>query len=413
MRKTVLLLAIFFAAIIFSPGCSKSEGGLKSGTWRATLQTQSKAEIPFNFILSDSSGQHLIHIINADERLRVEDITVKDDSIFIKLPLFDSEIRAQIRKNTLVGRWIKHLPEKTTTMPFRAEAATEWRFFNASGKPGTRVSGRWSVIFYDETQKDTTLAIGEFRQQQRKVTGSFLTSTGDYRFLEGILSGNKLYLSTFDGSHAYLLTGTLNKDNTISDGLFYAGYSTIRNWTARKDANAMLPDAYALTSLKSGEDRLNFQFPDLQGNQVSLSDKKFTGKVVIVQFLGSWCPNCMDETAYLSSFYNQYRGKGVEVIGLAYERTNDIEKSKKSVEQLQKRFSVAYPLLITGYTNKEVLKSMPSLNDFKAFPTTALIDKKGKVRKIHTGFSGPGTGEHYEQFKQEFEQQVKNLLAEN
>ena len=52
------------------------------------------------------------------------------------------------------------------------------------------------------------------------------------------------------------------------------------------------------------------------------------------------------------------------------------------------------------------------LKDIIGFPTTIIIDKKGDVRKIHTGFSGPGTGEHYIEFISEFEKLTNDLLAE-
>ena len=79
------------------------------------------------------------------------------------------------------------------------------------------------------------------------------------------------------------------------------------------------------------------------------------------------------------------------------------------------RFEVPYDMLITGYINdkKEVIKSLPMLNNFIAFPTLIIIDKKGIVNKIHTGFSGPGTGNHYTEFVQEFEKTIDDLLAEN
>jgi len=115
----------------------------------------------------------------------------------------------------------------------------------------------------------------------------------------------------------------------------------------------------------------------------------------------------------MTDFYKKYKSKGVEVIGLGFERTNDPVKSKKSMEQLQKRFDITYPLLVTGYSNKEVLKGIPALQEFNAFPTTIIIDKKGNVNKIHTGFSGPGTGKYYTDFIKEFESQVDHLVTLN
>jgi len=241
------------------------------------------------------------------------------------------------------------------------------------------------------------------------LTGTFLTTTGDYRYLEGTVSGNKLYLSSFDGGHAFLFTATIKDNNTIENGKFGSD-----RWTAVKNENAELPDAYSLTVLKPGYKKLAFTFKDINGKEVSLSDNVFKNKVVIVQFMGSWCPNCMDETAYLVNYYKKYHAKGVEVVGLAYERTTDFARSQKTLNQLKDRFNIPYPLLITGYTSAkgEPLKSMPMLADFKAFPTTIIIDKKGDVRKIHTGFSGPGTGGHYTEFINEFEKLTDDLLAE-
>ena len=47
-----------------------------------------------------------------------------------------------------------------------------------------------------------------------------------------------------------------------------------------------------------------------------------------------------------------------------------------------------------------------------SYPTTIYIDKKGKVRKIHTGFNGPATGEKYIEFKTEFKEFTDKLLNE-
>jgi peroxiredoxin len=330
------------------------------------------------------------------------------------MPLFDSEIRAAYNGNNLSGNWIKHLATSDVFMPFNAEPDASWRFFKADNKSAYNVNGRWSAVFVSEDGKDTTITVGEFNQKGSHVTGTFLTTTGDYRFLEGTVSDDNLYLSCFDGSHAFLFTGKIQDSVSITDGKFYSGFKSIENWTAKKDPKAMLPDAYALTALKAGQKTISFSFPDLNGKQVSLADDRFKAKVVVVQFMGSWCPNCMDETAYLAPIYEKYKSKGLEVIGLAYERSTDFEKARRNVGSLKDRFDVTYPLLITGYTNDkgQVTKSLPMLNSFEAFPTTIIIDKKGQVRKIHTGFSGPGTGSHYTEFTAEFEKLINSLLAE-
>lgn len=405
--KLAVLLSFLTASIL---SCGQKNHEFSAGIWRATIKNQSGTEVPFNFEVTDSAGTKRLYILNASDRLLVDDISLNQDSVVIRLPLFDSEIRAKLTSDGFRGKWIKHLVDNDVAMEINAKKDVSYRFFKDNPDAPDQVSGRWSTTIVSQDGRDTTIAVGEFRQEKSRVTGSFLTSTGDYRFLEGAISSGRLFLSAFDGSNCMLFTGTI-EGNTIKDGKFYSGLSTVRDWSARKDEHAILPDAYTLTNLKPGYTSLSFSFPDLDGNQVSLKDPLYKDKVVIVSFLGSWCPNCMDETAYLTEFYKKYKAKGVEIIGLAYERTNDIERSKKSLEQLRKRFSITYPVLLTGYTNKEVLKSMPELNEFKAFPTTIIIDKQGKVNKIHTGFSGPGTGHHYTEYVREFENHINNLLA--
>lgn len=405
--KLALLLSFLMVTML---SCRNKNNEFSAGTWRATIKNESGTEVPFNFEVIDSSGVKKLYILNADDRLLVDDIQVSNDSVTIRLPLFDSEIKAALTSDGFTGKWIRHLVDNDISMEINAQKNTDYRFFKDDPDAPNQLSGRWSTTIVSQDNQDTTIAVGEFRQEKSRVTGSFLTSTGDYRFLEGAVSSGRLFLSAFDGSNCMLFTGTIN-GNTITEGKFYSGLATVRNWSARKDEQAILPDAYTLTNLKPGYSSLEFRFPDLDGNQTSLKDPRYKGKVVIVSFLGSWCPNCMDETAYLTNFYKEYKDKGVEVIGLAYERTNDTERSKKSLEQLRKRFHVSYPILLTGYTNKEVLKSMPELSEFKAFPTTIIIDKQGKVNKIHTGFSGPGTGKHYTEYINEFENHINKLLT--
>jgi len=414
MKYFFNLIVVGLFIILISSCKGTFDGELEKGIWRATLKTGSAEEIPFNFEITDSADQKLLDIINGKERFRVNEISTLSDSVIIQMPLFDSEIRAALNNQTLSGQWIKHYADSDEVMQFNAKKGDSWRFFKDKTATNTAISGRWSVTFNTLNNKSSYASVGEFTQENGRVFGTFLTTTGDYRFLEGTVSDQKLYLSCFDGSHAYLFTGKLLNDSTITEGKFYSGLSSIETWTANKNEKAILPDAYSITDLKGGYDQIDFSFPGLNGKKVSLSDQKFKNKIVLVQFFGSWCPNCMDETAYLTSFHKKYQDKGVEIVALAYERTKDFERSKKNIARLRDRFSVPYDMLVTGFTKDkvEVSKSLPMLKTFMAFPTLMIIDKNGKIRKIHTGFSGPGTGTHYADFVKEFEKTIDDLLAE-
>jgi thiol-disulfide isomerase/thioredoxin len=410
IKKQVILSFLLVFTSLFG---AVAQNKLQTGIWRGVLTTATGQPMPFNFEVKDTAGRQQIAIINGAERYKVTDIKIKGDSVFVHMPLFDSEFRLKLEGGSLKGRWTKHLGVKDASMDFAATPNTSWRFFADTGTPKFDISGKWTAPFGDSSPKDTT--VGVFTQTGSKVTGTFLSTTGDYRFLEGVVKGDSLYLSCFDGGHAYLFKAKFSDANTLTNGKLYEGYSGLDTWDAVRNDNAHLPDAYSLTALKPGFNKIAFTFKDINGKEVSLSDDRFKNKVVIVQILGSWCPNCMDETNFfVSSYYPKYHPKGVEVIGLAYERTTDFEKSQRTLQQLKTHFNIPYPLLITGYTpgRGDPEKSLPMLADFKGFPTTIIIDKKGDVRKIHTGFSGPGTGVYYTQFIDEVEKLTDDLLAE-
>jgi thiol-disulfide isomerase/thioredoxin len=408
--KFTCIFGLLFISLI---NTISAQSKLQTGVWRGALQTSSGNQLPFNFIVTDTAGRQQLAIINGDERFKVTDVKTDRDSVSIHMPLFDSEFKLKLAGDSLTGNWIKHGATRDAFMAFTAKPNTNWRFFKNAEKPAFDISGRWAATFGERNATDRL--IGEFTQTGAKLTGTFLSTTGDYRYLEGTVTGNKMYLSCFDGGHAYIFTATISNENTLTDGKEYAGYSGVGGWNAVRDANAKLPDAYSLTALKPGYKKIDFSFKDINGKEVSLSDARFKNKVVIVQIMGSWCPNCMDETNYFTAgYYNKYHPKGVEIVGLCYERTTDFARSQKALQQLKTHFNVPYPLLITGYTpgNGDPEKSLPMLADFKGFPTTIIIDKKGYVRKIHTGFSGPGTGVYYNEFTNEFEKLTDELLGE-
>jgi peroxiredoxin len=408
-----IILASCFL-LILQTLCAQQNSQFPDGHWRAILERKDGNGIVFNFDVADSDGKKILYIRNATERLLVDDIVIKGDSVFITLPFFESRLRAAIiNKNELHGVWLKRLTDKYQEIPFSAFHDQSFRFKVSGKPPAANISGRWAVSFTTPVQKLEDSAVGEFVQKGNYVSGTFLTPTGDDRFLEGVVDGDSLKLSCFDGGHAYLFTAKIKDNNTISGGNYYAGPFSKQGWIANRDENAKLPDEFSLTKLRPGQSKLDFAFKDIDGNIVSLSDERFKHKVVLIQIMGSWCPNCMDETAFLSGFYRQYKNKGLEIIGLAYERSTNFERSQNSLRSFQKRFGVQYPLLITGISVNDTLrteKTLPQLENIVGFPTTIFINRNGLVEKIHTGFNGPGTGEHYEEEKKAFYRIVDSMI---
>jgi Peroxiredoxin len=409
-----MMRSIYWLSLLFILGFIPKTDQLRNGSWKAILLRKDGVEIPFNFRTESRDGKKILYVKNAGEELLVDEVTVKEDSVFINLPFFESSIKAKLDiRGNLSGLWYKRLSDHNQVMPFSATYNTSQRFQQHTSA-SKNITGRWAVIFNSGNDKPSP-AVGEFQQDGNKVSGTFLTPGGDYRFLQGVVDGDSLKMSTFDGGHAFLFTALIKDNHTITEGKYYSGISSPDNWTANKNDQAALPDGYDQTHLKSGEDHLNFHFKSIDGKEVSINDPVYKNKVIVIQIMGSWCPNCMDETNFLSQYYHQNKSRGVEIIALAYERSEDFNRSVTSINRFRNRFHVEYPMLVTGVTLNDPLKTektLPQLDNIKVFPTSIFIDKKGKVRKIYSGFEGPGTGQHYQDFQKEFNQTINSLLAE-
>ena len=417
MKKAFSFLPI--ALVLFINACTtetklQEEIQLPEGKWRAVLSL-GEEELPFIFELKNNGINYTFEIINGKEKIFVDEIIQTGDSFFVKLPIFDSEIIAKVTDKKITGNWVNNARKIKNVIPFTATHALDKRFYTKE-RPNYNVTGSWEIGFFNPLEKDDAFkvekAIGEFRQKDEIVTGTIMTPTGDYRYLEGVVDGDSLYLSSFDGAHAFLFKAKITIDNFI-EGDFRSGLHWSEKWIAEKNENYVLPDPDSLTFLKNGFEKIEFSFPNLEGKQVSFGDKKYEDKVVIIQIMGSWCPNCMDETAFLSKMYNRYNVKGLEIIALAYETSPEFEKAKKTLQRLIKRFDAKYDFLIAGTSDKkQAVETLPFLNHLMAFPTTIFIDKNGKVRKIHTGFTGPGTGKHYDHFVDKTTSLIEKLLNE-
>lgn len=409
IHKKISMYKIGFAFLLFISTAGSSQK-IKTSYWQGFIHRPDSNDIPFSFKLEEQNKKTVLYIINDAEKIKVDNIIFTKDSVFIKMPVFESSFKASIAKGEWNGVWTKGTAANDQVLPFTAHKRTD----AVMQKAVNNIAGRWAVTFADDKTKEDA-SIAEFRQISNKIAGTFLTPSGDYRYLDGIIDGDKLKLSTFDGAHAYLFMADIVSNNKITNGIFYSGAKGKEGWTAVKDANAkVLTDAVAMY-LKPGEEKLDFHFPDLKGKQVSINDTRFKNKVVVVQILGSWCPNCMDETAFLSDYYNKNKQRGIEAVALAYEYSTDFNRSVKSLTKFQQRFNVNYPILVTGVKVSDTLrteKTLPQVTRIKVFPSTIIIDKKGKVRKFETDFFGPGTGAHYEAFKKEFYATIDELLKE-
>lgn len=418
--KSIFGLFSIMVLVICGISCNKelsmANKPISEGDWRGVIAIQGQ-ELPFNFTVRyDSLSAPIFTLKNADERLVLDEISQVDDSLIIPLYIFDASLKFKILANDrLSGVYVKHDASDLYEIPVTATTGKE-RFKGESSTEGylqEAISGKWAISFL---RKDGSVSDGILLLTANStgvLTGSILKPTGDYRFLEGqIEEDGTIRLSTFDGAHTYLFEAKYNLEiNEIVDGTFWSGKSREERFSAKKDDNMVLPDAEQLTYLKEGYDKFTFAFPDLTGKTVSLDDDRFKNKAVIVQIFGTWCPNCMDETRFLTEWYASNKDKNVEIVALAYEAKDDFDYAVSRVERMKKKMQPGYEFLIAGTNSNEAAsKTLPMLNAVVAFPTMIILDANHDIVQIHTGFNGPGTGDYYTKFVEEFTNTMNELL---
>lgn len=403
MNKLNYLLVLLFAIT----SCSE-DYSLPSGSYIGALHTSDNQEIPFNmYLLNDGS----IQIYNHKEIVDMEKIIYEKDSFIIKSPVFEGYIKAKRSKEGINGYFTNNSLDRK--IKFTANNGAE-RFKIKNYKTVYNFSGKWKVVF-NPGEVEEYNAVGIFDQNGSKISGTFRTTTGDYGFMEGVSEGNSVMMSTFNGARSYLFKGNLENDSIT--GYFYRGNYDKIPFKAFRDEEFSLPNPNSLTVMNdSASNRFKFSFKDSRGVLVSDYDSIFDNKVVVIQIMGTWCPNCLDETVFISDFIKKNNYKDLRFVSLAFEYAKTKQKAIENINKLEKRFDIKYPILLAQYgtSNKvEAQKKLPSLNQVISYPTLIFIDRNKNVRRIHTGFNGPATGKKYQKFKNEFKDLVIKLIEEN
>ncbi len=382
-----------------------------AGLWRGVLASPG-GDLPFGIQIVMTGDGYDAKILNGTERADTSGVVLDGDQVEIQFNWYDARIQATLDPSgqSMQGEWSKTAPNKISKLPFTATRGYPYRFDQAGIEPTeTQVGGVWQAEFVDED--GSSVAVGEFSQSGQKVKGTFLTPTGDYRFLAGSAVGNRLRLSAFDGAHAFLFDAQL-QDGQLSGG-FWSRDTYHATWTAElnDEAYAVLPDSWDMVKITTEDQSVAFAFEDLNGQLVQLTDERFQGKPVLINLFGTWCPNCNDEAPVLVDFYDKYHADGLEIVGLAFEFTDDVERDKKQIAEFKKRYGIQYPLLRAGINDKaEAAKILGFLDQVVAYPTSIFLNREHKVVNIHSGFAGPGTGDHFKKLVAELEQQIKDIV---
>jgi hypothetical protein len=182
-----LVLVATLAAPADAAGAVRaSSGSLLVGTWRAVLISPG-GELPFTLRVDEGAGGLSAVAMNGEERARFDSVRLEEGRVALRFDVYDSELRAELAPDgsRLTGEWWK---AGRTRLPLTAVRGDPRRFLpgvEAGKTEGSGLAGAWAVVFKKKSGDEP--ARGEFRQEGDRVLGTFLTPTGDHRYLEGDL----------------------------------------------------------------------------------------------------------------------------------------------------------------------------------------------------------------------------------
>lgn len=379
-----------------------SNNHLEDGQWMLYFQHE-KGEIPVRFEVNDDS----LTFYNASEIIGVDEIDFSNDTIIFSLPVFENLGRAKIHNSdSISGSWHRISSGPDYIIPFYA--VQEDNAFEVLKDGISKDPDLYEVSFFAPGYAPYP-AIGQFKNQGNQFTGTFLTEMGDSRFLQGEKNENEFWFSAFDGGHLVYFEGNFKGDSV--SGNFFAGKGWSETFKGSENGNATLTHPDSIT--QSVSDKIAFTVTNLKNEVVEFNNDDFMGQVTIVQVMGSWCPNCLDETRFFKDLYNRYNKKGLEIIPVAFERGKTADQRLNYLQRHKERLEIPYDIYLGGPADKEIAhQTFPFLSNISSFPTSIFIDKQGKIRKIHTGFYGPGTGDWYEKYTTKTESFIDKLLSE-
>ena len=367
-------------------------------------------ELVVQIELSTRTGAESLLIRNAEEEIILDFQGRRGDTLHWSFPFYDSRLYLLDKPaGAMKGCWLNEAKGPDYIIPI---SIREGKLMPCVSS--TDIGQRYQAHFTPEDTSSAFKAIGLFQDKGSDgVSGTFATEMGDFRFLDGYACGGNLRIGCFDGAHAFLFTARIDHDS-ILDGMFYSGNHWSAPWVAWKDESFLLRPADELTHVQDSSALWKTPMISPKGDSVSLGEVAEAGQVVMLQVLGTWCPNCLDESRFLAELYHDYGSQGLHVVPLAFEMSSVPSEALATIETYRADLDLPYPIYLGGQKSKSIATStLSALNHVMSYPTCIIIDRSGNVRRVYTGFYGPGTGELYQDHVQETRALLEELLAEH
>ncbi len=404
--RSILLFLIFAS-------CQRQRPIPVQSAWNGTVELGQGIVLPFRMTLDLSAAKPAGYFLVGDEKAPIPEISASGDSLVFGFSEYGAEMRGTWNGRQWIGDYLRHRAGGTKSFAFSAspeDSASNGVAGHSSG--AAFPTGNFQVLFQGGDRVDNTTAAKMWTKDGR-LYGTFIAPDGDYGLLAGKQVASGIQLSRFTGWQAIVITLELGGE-TWSGSFHAASNDKPRPFILqpRADLNvATRPEMR--TAMKNPNAEFVFSGMSISGETVRHTDDRFKGKALIVDVMGTWCHNCLDEAPVLQQLQDQYGNDGLEIVGLSFEISDDPDLAKKNLRLYRDRFGLTTTLLFCGsLDDANVDKQLRSqLDNFFAYPTTLFIDRKRKVQAIHSGFKGPGTGDEFQGQVREFDEITKRIVG--
>ena len=394
-----------------------------TGIWGGTIQSRAGI-VHFQIDLRAQPGGALqATLINGTDRQPFSSAEWQNGTLTLRMNYYDGVLTLHTVATGMEGEYSRLTSKGMVHIPVSLAPHHE----PTVGDPwtGPSLTGDWIFTWPGEHGAEKTTR-ASFQQQknmngpaQVAVTGTIQPVSGDTGLLHGIVSSSPdskahFHLSRFDGIHVLAIDGDFQADGSLKGE--QGGIKGLDPFTAVRatDTKTADPNALAetLTHVKDPSEPFRFSGLDSAGKTLNQDSPEFKGKPLIVDIFGTWCPNCHDEAPVLEKLYQKYRDQGLVIVGLGYEYVDDTERNLRQFAIYREKFGITFPLLLAGTTDPgQIAKTLPQLVGFGAYPTSIFIDRNGHVKAILAGFTGPSTGEKYQEVQQRMDELVREIVA--
>jgi thiol-disulfide isomerase/thioredoxin len=401
--------AVLLVSLLIVAGCQQQPPPQKV-LWKGTITLVEQKQLSFLVYLDLTPPAPTGYFLNGTEQTPIPEIHQSGDSLTFVFSEYGAAMRSVWKSGRLTGTFLRFRKDTVTNVFEASPVYGAEEGVKTKTTPDVPLVGKYRVFLKNRDGIDSG-SVATFWSRGDSVFGTFIASDGDLGLMGGKQIGNSVQLGRFTGWQGQMMT--LNRsENRWSGTLYYRVPPPVPFTLEPRSSKTVEPSNLKKTSLKDPRKPFVFTGVTVMGDTITNLDKRFKGKVVIIDIMGTWCHNCMDASPVLQKLFAEYNKQGLEVVGLSLELTNDFNTARKNLLLYEERYGITFPVLFSGSLDNQNVEARlrAQLNNFSAYPTALFVDRSGMVRVIHEGFMGPGTGEEFQNEVNFYYETVQKLL---